>query len=106
MHKPNPLSTLLLALFPALLPAQATIIQDILPGSSSGFPATVANGPGGGNPLVVYNGAVYFTANDGTHGQELWRSDGNTVAMVKDINPGATGSAPMRLLMMNNVLYF
>jgi hypothetical protein len=71
MHKPNTLSTLLLlALLSTLSSSQATIIQALLPGGSSGFPATVATGPGGNNRLVVYNGAVYFTPNDGTHGQE------------------------------------
>lgn len=34
------------------------------------------------------NGFVYFTANDGRHGAELWRSDGSEVGttMVADIN--------------------
>ena len=36
------------------------------------------------------DGAVYFTADDGVHGDELWRSDGTRdgTVMVKDINPG------------------
>src|SRR5687767_9483847 len=40
-------------------------------------------------PINV-NGTIYFEANDGVHGIELWKSDGTSVGtvMVKDINPG------------------
>ncbi|MBK5305686.1 MAG: hypothetical protein JJD92_03265 [Frankiaceae bacterium] len=43
--------------------------------------------------LTVLGSFVYFTATDGynasgTYGEELWRSDGTTVALVKDIAPG------------------
>ena len=34
-------------------------------------------------------GVAYFAANDGNHGEELWRSDGTVSGtyMVKDVNP-------------------
>jgi ELWxxDGT repeat protein len=41
--------------------------------------------------LYAYNNKVYFFANDGIHGTELWRSDGTDTGtvMVKDINTTA-----------------
>ena len=47
--------------------------------------------------LTVYNNKLYFVANEGTHGAELWVYDGtNTPTMVADIKQGSDGSYPVR----------
>ena len=49
--------------------------------------------------MTVFNGQLFFGANDGTHGPELWVSDGTAAGttMVKDIIAGASGSNPVRV---------
>jgi ELWxxDGT repeat protein len=57
---------------------------------------------------VNLNGIIYFRANDGINGIELWRSDGTVSGtyLVKDINPGNSGSNPGYLTAVNNKLFF
>jgi ELWxxDGT repeat protein len=46
--------------------------------------------------LTAIGGTLFFTANDGVHGRELWKSDGTPdgTVLVKDINPGPGHSFP------------
>jgi len=81
--------------------AQITLVKDINAGASfAGQPQS----------KCVYNGFVYFRANNlnGGFNLELWRSDGTDAGttMVKDINPAAGGSNPNGMTVFNNKLFF
>jgi ELWxxDGT repeat protein len=57
-------------------------------------------------PFVAVNGTVFFAANDGTHGQELWETTGTGTQLVSDINPGPGSSYPTNLTNVNGTLFF
>ena len=51
--------------------------------------------------------AVYFTADDGIHGRELWRySTDEGCVPVADLQPGHEGSAPACPIAVGKYLYF
>lgn len=87
--------------------AGTVLVKDIFPGTSeSGAPES--SNPGS---LTNVDGVLYFSANDGTHGVELWKSDGTEVGtvLVKDINDASGDifdSWPLSLTALNNELYF
>ena len=60
------------------------------------------------NHLTDVGGRLYFAANDGISGAELWTSDGTPAGttLVADISPGATSSEPAHLTDVNGVLFF
>jgi ELWxxDGT repeat protein len=89
------------------------LVKDIYPGSSvigvghgnhqilapnSSFPSWLTN----------FNGALYFTANDGIHGTALWRSDGTAAGtvLVYDVNPTGGTSNTWDLTDVNGTLFF
>lgn len=55
-----------------------------------------------------FNNEIYFRANDGTNGSELWKSNGTEAGtvMVRDIRTGAAGSFPHNFVSFKNHLYF
>jgi ELWxxDGT repeat protein len=77
--------------------AEATLLRDIRPG-------------GGSDPrtLVRVEDRVFFSAADGTHGRELWVTDGTSegTKLVKDVRPGAISSQPSTLTAVGSRLYF
>ncbi len=76
-------------------------IKDINPGPGDALDAAYAD------PVNI-GGLVYFVANDGQSGSELWRSDGtaNGTTRVKDIRTGMASALPGDLTNVGNVLYF
>ena len=68
------------------------MLQDINP-TNSGMDSS--------NPssFFLLNNIVLFTANDGTHGTELWKTDGTPggTTLLKDINTGTASSTEMEL---------
>ncbi|MFL5729240.1 MAG: T9SS type A sorting domain-containing protein [Cytophagaceae bacterium] len=57
--------------------------------------------------MVSFQGKLYFSGLD-SYGRELWKTDGTIegTSMAVDINTGNSGSYPMALTVMNEMLYF
>ncbi len=57
--------------------------------------------------LTPLGNELFFCASDGSHGNELWRSDGTAAGtnMVTDVNPGPTSSNPSMLAALGDTLY-
>ena len=57
--------------------------------------------------MTVFDGKLYFVADDGVHGMELWSYDGiSSPVLVEDIYEGAESSNPAYLTVYDNALYF
>ncbi|MEB3259770.1 MAG: ELWxxDGT repeat protein, partial [Cyanobacteriota bacterium] len=85
--------------------AGTTLVRDINPTAGAGAPGP-RRGPS--QLTAVSDRAVFFAANDGSSGYELWRSDGTAdgTQRLLDINPGAASSHPRDLIVRGNLLYF
>lgn len=59
-------------------------------------------------PAIAFQGAVYFTANDGASGIELWKTNGSSIgtALFKDINNNYAGTAPTKLDVINGKVFY
>ena len=58
--------------------------------------------------LRAVGASVFFAADDGVHGEELWTSDGTVAGtrMVEDLYPDEPGSKPRNLTQFQGKLYF
>lgn len=91
----------LLLLIPFVASAQVTLLKNI-----NNLSSVIGSNP---KNLVQMGGFVYYNANDGVTGEELWRSDGTVAGTtrVRDIWPGDQGSTPNNFVVVNNqYIYF
>src|SRR5262245_11109018 len=64
--------------------------------------------PGPFTGPVNVNGTLFFAADNGVNGTELWKSNGTAAGtmMLKDVNPGLGSSSPNFLTNVNGTLFF
>ena len=83
---------------------ELTLVKDINPGEPNSTPGLFAH----------VNDQLFFIANNGTNGIELWKTDAteaNTI-MIKDIGSGgnsyceSTFGCGSEFIVMNNIIYF
>jgi len=74
--------------------------------------ADIWQGYGNSNPIrfTAIGTTLYFTANDGIYGEELWQSEfpfnEDSTKIVGDIRRGANGSNPQELTVIDRTLFF
>ena len=58
--------------------------------------------------FAITGRTLYFTADDGVNGSELWKTDGTPegTVLVEDIQPGGGGSLPLNFVLLGRTLYF
>jgi ELWxxDGT repeat protein len=84
--------------------AGTQLVKDINPGPASAFVLTVLEA----GQHVVFNHRLYFAADDGVDGRELWVSDGTAEGthMVRDLASGPASSWPEQFVIAGGRLYF
>ena len=75
----------------------ATLVSDTWPGPGSGDPSSI----------TAIDGKLYYEANDGVHGEELWVYGPSTgPSLLTDIVPGSGGSDPSGFTELGGKIYF
>ncbi len=69
------------------------------------FPNNVSNGVSKEYDKVVYNNTLYFRADGGQSGSEIWKYDGSSISQVADLNSSG-GSGPAEFTVYDGKLYF
>ncbi len=98
--------TVLCMVSSAMAQYEATLVADINPGPESAIRESIWDqdyfSP------AVYDGRLFFAADDGVHGRELWVYDAaiNEVSLAVDINPGLGSSFLQHLIVYDGRLFF
>jgi len=112
--------------FRSLAPGDYVVREVVPAGQIQTYPAIGGGPPSGGGTtrltdffveqmygpvlgdFAPLDGKLYFAANDGNTGRELWRYDPATkeTQQVADINPGEEGSDPRGLTVVSGQLFF
>jgi ELWxxDGT repeat protein len=82
--------------------ATTVMVKDINPGTPSSYDS---------NATIYFfpvNNVLLFQANDGTHGSEIWKTDGTAAntTLVKDLNPGKNSLQINTFNSLNNKMIF
>ncbi|BBO35326.1 ELWxxDGT repeat protein [Lacipirellula parvula] len=87
--------------------AGTVLVKDIRAGAAGSIEPT-SQFRESGQGMVNVAGTLYFFANDGTSGFELWKSDGSSAGTirVKDIRTGSASSDPSYLTPVGGKLFF
>jgi ELWxxDGT repeat protein len=91
-------------------PAGTAMVKDIntAPGEGSQRTHPSLAGADLTHPFAAIGGTIFFEANDGVHGKELWKTDGTSAgtSMVSDINPSDGSGAILNLITSGGALFF
>ena len=79
-----------------LADGSSRMIGDVRPGEDGSSPRN----------FHVANNSLFFVADDGVHGSELWSNAQGVALIVKDVNPGQAGSSPQIVASAGQEVYF
>jgi ELWxxDGT repeat protein len=102
---------LLLGLAIAARAQPAHLVKDLNTTRSRGIDAEISIPPAQDtfqNTIAALGGTVFFSASDGIHGSELWRSDGTQAGtrLVADVCSGSCSSSPRHLTVVGGRVFF